>query len=68
MIRRNFKKILYIEFRATLNFRKFKVALNYAGDQRNYYTRPSCSKPDLANPGVVKILIVLYFPFKKDFS
>ena len=24
----NFKKILYMEFRATLNFRKFKVALN----------------------------------------
>ena len=23
-----FKKILYMEFRATLNFRKFKVALN----------------------------------------
>jgi len=32
MIRRNFwqslKKILYVGFRATLNFRKFKVALN----------------------------------------
>jgi len=23
-----FKKVLYMEFRATLNFRKFKVALN----------------------------------------
>ena len=27
-----FKKILYMGFRATLNFRKFKVALNLSGN------------------------------------
>ena len=29
---------------------------------------PSCSKPDKTNPGLVEILIVIYFPLKKDFS
>ena len=29
---------------------------------------PSCSKPDLAKPGLVEILIVFHLPLKMDFS
>ena len=31
------------------------------------YSGPSCSKPDLANPGLVEILIVIYLPVKGGF-
>ena len=30
--------------------------------------RPGCSKPDLANPGLVEILIVINLRFKEDCS
>ena len=33
-----------------------------------YSTGPSCSKTDYANPGLVKILIVIYLRLKEDFS
>ena len=58
-----FKKILYMEFRATLNFRKFKVALNSM--YRIFLNLPKvASYPAYQNSIIRKKFTVLFLKYK----
>ena len=58
-----FKKILYMGFRATLNFRKFKVALNYR--LQNFFNfAKSCTSSCLSNVDSIKNFHCAVFEIK----
>ena len=48
-----FKKILYIGFRATLNFRKFKVALNPMNRLQVHFVVFLCNMPITRNESFI---------------
>ena len=58
-----FKKILYMGFRATLNFRKFKVALNPMYRIVLNFAK-SCVLSYLSNVGNVKNFTVPFLKYK----